>query len=291
MKNIKIDEIIDELGVITPSREKFFELSKMTPVVPGLEYMHHINFERGILLYALISKLKPKSIIEIGTAEGYSTLCMAWALSDNDIDGKIYTIDPKSHDEKRQVIINDIVQKDKLSTREIWEKFALKEWIEKIEVITGFSGQVFSRRKFPKIDFAYIDGSHIYEAVKHDFFAILNNSAENFNILFDDYVPSSGDGVAKVMDEEIIENFQPIIIESNVKKQRIELKNERAVDHFMCLLNSNSSNVPLKEIYSYETITKELKKYQDFEKRIIIRKKINEKIPFLENIKFRFWNK
>ena len=54
---------------------------------------------------------------------------------------------------KRQVIINDIVQKDKLSTREIWEKFALKEWIEKIEVITGFSGQVFSRRKFPKIDF------------------------------------------------------------------------------------------------------------------------------------------
>ena len=48
-----------------------------------------LEFHRGPLLYALICYLKPKKILEFGTGGGYSTLCMAKALTDSKIDGKI----------------------------------------------------------------------------------------------------------------------------------------------------------------------------------------------------------
>ena len=51
-------------------QQKIFELSKKTPVIPELKHLHSINFERGMLLYGLIAKLKPKTVLEIGTAGG-----------------------------------------------------------------------------------------------------------------------------------------------------------------------------------------------------------------------------
>ena len=300
MKNFKIGDFIGQLKIDIPSKEKFFQLSEKTPVISELdeihEYdskltsseveekfadLHSINFERGMLLYGLIAKLKPKSIVEIGTAGGYSTLSMAWALADYNIDGKIYTIDPNplgKYDEKNSI-------------KNYWENFAPREWTERIEVITGYSGEVLSKKKIPLIDFGYIDGSHVYEAVKHDFFAILKNSSVDFSILFDDYLPNGNDGVAKVINEEIINKFEPTMIETNSKKQRMELQSGDAVEHYMCLIDNNSLKKSLWETYSENEIVVELEKYQALEKRIRLRKKINSKIPLLEKIKFQFWKK
>ena len=47
------------------------------------------NYERGILMYYLVRKLEIKSVLEIGFGRGYATFCMAKAMCDHGIDGKI----------------------------------------------------------------------------------------------------------------------------------------------------------------------------------------------------------
>lgn len=285
-----IEEFIKNLDIKIPNKEDFLQLSNNIPINPKRSEFFHINFERGILLYALIAKFQPKNILEIGTAEGYSTLCMAWAMSDYKIDGKIFTVDPKSHTKKieRKIKIkenNDSVNMS-LSTEELWKKFALPEWIEKIEVITGYSGEILKSKSFPPFEFCYIDGSHVYEAVKHDFFRILKLVSKKFMILFDDYVPNLDDGASKVIDEEIVDIFDTIFIETNTKQQRIEQK-QNGVDLIMCLIDSNSLKKPLWDVYSESDINNFLQKYDFVEKRIKIRKKIEKLLPFLKNIRFR----
>jgi predicted O-methyltransferase YrrM len=294
MKNeIIIEEFIKNLDVKIPNKELFLQLSKTIPINPKRSEVFHINFERGMLLYALIAKFQPKTILEIGTAEGYSTLCMAWAMSDFNINGKIFTIDPKSHHKiiERRIKINenDEPVKMSLSTADLWKKFAQPEWIEKIEVLTGYSGDILRTKNFPKIDFCYIDGSHVYEAVKQDFFYILKLVSEKFNILFDDYVPNRNDGVTKIIDEDIVNNFETIFIKTNTKSQRIKLKNKLIEELIMCFISSDSLKKSLWETYDKKELDNFLNKYRFTANRIKIRKKVEKKIPFLKKIRFQWW--
>ena len=291
-KETSIQEFIESLDLTLPNKDEFLKLSRIAPINPKRSENYIINFERGMLLYALIAKIQPKTVLEIGTAEGYSTLCMAWAMSDHKIKGKIFTVDPKSHNEptERLIITNDNEKSSKivLSTKELWEKFAPKEWIEKIEVITGYSGEILKNKKFPEIEFSYIDGSHVYEAVKHDFFGTLKLVGEKFTILFDDYVPNREDGVSKIIDEEIVNNFDITFIKTNTKEQRkkMMIKEDELV---MCLIDSKSLKNSIWEIYEKKQIENFLNKYRFTENRIKVRKKLDSKIPFLKNIRFRWW--
>ena len=83
--------------------------------------------------------MRPKNVLEIGTASGYATLCMAWAMYDNNIDGKIHTIDPIPNNEKMMRAMDDNSGNgphlENISVREIWDKIDKKEWIEKIRII------------------------------------------------------------------------------------------------------------------------------------------------------------
>ena len=250
MNEISIQNLINSFKITIPPESEFLKLSRITPVNPKRDENSIVNFERGMLLYALITKFKPKTVLEIGTAEGYSTLCMAWAMTENKIEGKIYTIDPKSHDlsVERTIILEDgDTITEKLSTKELWDKFASPKWIDKIEVITGYSGEVLRTKQFPEIEFYYIDGSHVYEAVKNDFFSVLKLVSEKFSILFDDYIPNRIDGVTRVINEEIINAFETTLIRTNTKKQRIELKSDDVNELVMCFINSDSLKKPLWE--------------------------------------------
>jgi len=137
LDSIKIDQFINSLNVQIPSKEKFLQLTRIFPIYPELESDPIINYERGILLYSLIAKYRPKNVLEIGTAEGYSTLCMAWAMTDYNINGRIFTIDPKPFDVpiKREITWEENPEHDPtlLSTKELWNKFADKEWIKKLK--------------------------------------------------------------------------------------------------------------------------------------------------------------
>ena len=292
LNSVKIEQFIDSLDVKTPPKEKFLELTHIFPISPQLNFAKQIpNYERGILLYSLIAKYKPKNVLEIGTAEGYSTLCMAWAMTDYNINGKIFTIDPKPFDVpvERNVTWEDNPKHDTvmLSRRELWNKFADKEWIKKIEVLTGFSGEVLQKNtKLPKMDMGFIDGSHAYTVVVHDFYAFLEVASENFHLLFDDYVPNENDGVTKAIDEEVAPNFDITLIQTNAKEQRKE-SGESPDELYICWLDSESLKKPLREIYPKSKSEQIINKYLKWEKRWKLRKDLNTKIPLLGRFRFR----
>ena len=289
---IKIEQFINSLNIQIPPKEKFLQLTHIFPIYPQLESNPVINYERGILLYSLIAKYKPKNVLEIGTAEGYSTLCMAWAMVDHDINGKIFTIDPKPFDApiEREITWEKNPEHNtvSLSTKELWNKFADKEWIKKIEVLTGFSGEALQKntKKLPKMDMGFIDGHHVYEAVIHDFYAFLRTASENFYLLFDDYIPNEIDGVTKVIDEEVVTNFDVTLIKTNAKQQRKEVgEMENELD--MCWMKSSSLKKSLQEIYPKSKSEQIINKYLKWEKRWKRRKYLNTKIPLLGRFRFR----
>ena len=289
---IKIDQLINSLNIQIPSKEKFLQLTRIFPIYPQLESNPVINYERGILLYSLIAKYKPKNVLEIGTAEGYSTLCMAWAMVDHDINGKIFTIDPKPFDIpiEREITWKKNLEHNtvSLSTKELWNKFANKEWIKKIEVLTGFSGEILQKqtKELPKMDMGFIDGHHAYEAVIHDFYAFLQIASENFYLLFDDYNPNENRDVTKVINEEVVPNFDVTLIKTNAKQQRKEA-NELENELDMCWLESSSLKKPLHEIYPKSKSDQIISKYLKWEKRWKLRKTLNSKIPLLDKFRFR----
>ena len=292
LDSVEIEQFINSLNVQTPSKEKFRQLTHIFPIYPELESNPIVNYERGILLYSLIAKFRPKNVLEIGMAEGYSTLCMAWAMTDYNINGRIFTIDPKPFDVpiKRKITWEENPEHNTilLSTKELWNKFADKEWIEKIEVLTGFSGEVLQKKteKFPKMDMGFIDGHHAYEAVIHDFYAFLRTASENFYLLFDDYIPNETDGVTKMIDEEVVPNFDVTLIKTNAKQQRKEV-GVKEEELNMCWMKSSSLKKSLQEIYPKSKSEQIISKYINWEKRCKLRKDLNTKIPLLGRFRFR----
>ena len=127
------------------------------------------NYERGILMYYLTRKNEFSSVLEIGFGRGYSTFCMAKAMCDHGIDGKITTVDPNFNQEFLQNLT----------------KLFPREWFDKIEFVNATSDDYFKSNKEKRYDFVYIDGDHRYESVKRDW----ENSKSIFNklLLFDDY--------------------------------------------------------------------------------------------------------
>jgi len=292
LDSVEIEQFVNSLNVQIPSKEKFRQLTHIFPIYPELESNPITNYERGILLYSLIAKFRPKNVLEIGMAEGYSTLCMAWAMTDYNINGRIFTIDPKPFDVpiKRKITWEENPEHNTilLSTKELWNKFADKEWIEKIEVLTGFSGEVLQKKteKFPKMDMGFIDGHHVYESVIHDFYAFLRTASENFCLLFDDYIPNEADGVTKVIDEEVVPNFDVTLIKTNAKQQRKEI-GVKEEELNMCWMKSSSLKKSLQEIYPKSKSEQIIGKYLKWEKRWKLRKDLNRKIPLLGRFRFR----
>ena len=92
-----------QLKIKTP-KEYFKKLNYNFPIIADVPEFN-LNYERGMLLYALVEKNKPKTIVDIGTAGGYSALCMAKALTDFKIDGRVYTIDLEPHNKIKQYIL------------------------------------------------------------------------------------------------------------------------------------------------------------------------------------------
>ena len=297
-QNIKIktfDDFISSLNVTHPEFEKFLKLGDMTALFheESKNQFIKLNYERGLLLYCLITKYQPKNVLEIGTASGFGTLCMAWAMVENNINGKIYTIDPIPINEKTKRAFNDQKNGPKIeniSVKELWEKTAKKEWLDKITPISGYSGKILDEYSLPKFDFGYIDGAHFFDAVKHDFYSFLNHTNNEFGMLFDDYVDRPYYGIKKLVDSDISKNFDVSLIKTDTNLHLEKILSLPKHDYGMCWLHSNSLKKSLNDAYPQSIREEYIKKYIKFENRLARRYKLNKKIPLLKNIRFKFWN-
>jgi hypothetical protein len=145
------------------------------------------NYERGILITALIRKYGIRSMLEIGFGRGYATFCAAKAMAESGESWRIVTIDPNLNEQFLQ-------QLSQVLPRELFAG---------IEFRRGTSQSQIPQLGDEKFGLVYIDGDHTEAAVQSDW--ELTRDRYEYCLLFDDYHLSSKDSgpgiqVASVVD-------------------------------------------------------------------------------------------
>lgn len=137
-------------------------------------------------IFYLIASLKPKSILEIGTHIGASTVNIAFALS------KITT------DERFEFVTVDI--RDVNSTKKkSWLKYGTKHSPKKMLEMLRLSSKVqfitdtslgYAKKSNQKFDFIFLDGDHTAKTVYEEISIVLRLLNPNGVILLHDFFPS-----------------------------------------------------------------------------------------------------
>jgi len=179
-------------------------------VIKGSE----LNYAHGRILYTELSNyiknnknnLTNISIIETGTARGFSSLCMAKALQDSDIEGSILTFDVLPH--RKPMIWNCIA--DHLIGPQTREEL-LSPWSDLMEryitFVEGYSQIELQKICKSRIHFAFLDGAHTFDDVMFEFQAIKNCQKKGDVIIFDDYNKDKFPEIVKAVDV-ICEEFR-----------------------------------------------------------------------------------
>jgi|TARA_B100001971_G_C18238904_1_gene569354 predicted O-methyltransferase YrrM len=179
----------------------FHELALHTQVVIKSS---EICYQHGRLLYTFVTDylnrndLNYINILETGTARGFSCLCMAKALHDRDVEGKIITFDLLPHDVKMYWNCIDDLESPK-SRKELLSNYS--DLIERYVIFCEGDTRLMQEKiDMSRINFAFIDASHTFEDVVSEFSYINERQRQGDNILFDDYQPNYFPGVVKAVD-------------------------------------------------------------------------------------------
>ena len=178
--NFKNDNLIQEINEIAKIGQVCIKKSV-------LMWLH------GYLLYVSLDSYLKKNlnieninILETGTARGFSSLCMAKALKDNNRKGKIHTLDIIRND--IPIYWNSIKDEEGKHTRK--DLFKNTKYYELFDYIKFYTGRTLDILKFININrfhFAFLDAQHDYPNLNYE----LDYTKEKQNIgdiiICDDY--------------------------------------------------------------------------------------------------------
>lgn len=201
-KNIYLDNIEQKNG-FSVNTEWFNELSLVTQTCIKKS---DLNFNHGRLLYSYLSKYISEfkenndqlTILETGTARGFSSICMSKAIIDRETKGKIITIDCLPHNKK--MFWNCISDLEGKKTR---EELLCKWQIElsNIVFIQGWTIETLKRIGIFRVNFAFLDAQHTKDSVLKEFSFIEKRQSKGDIVFFDDVTPNLFDGVCEAVNE------------------------------------------------------------------------------------------
>jgi predicted O-methyltransferase YrrM len=148
--------------------------------------VHPPNWQHGRILYArtralLAHRPGPVDLLDIGTAKGFSALCLEWALRDSGRPGQVTSvdvIDPASHARR-----NTVAECDGLKTlAEILKPWPEAQTIQFLHA-TGIDYLSYGRQR---IDVAFIDGKHRDEIVREEGHLLAARQQAGDLAIFDD---------------------------------------------------------------------------------------------------------
>jgi len=147
-----------------------------------------LNLGFGFLYYALARVLRPRHVLVIGSGYGFSVVCFALALRDNGA-GRLSFVDP-SYSLLRDGPLRTIGGAAQWSDPQRVVRHFQRFGVERIVTHWRLRSDEFFARwaewRLPRIALAFIDGSHAYADVRHDFLACLRHARRNSYFLLHD---------------------------------------------------------------------------------------------------------
>ena len=138
------------------------------------------NYERGVLIHALIQRKNLSRVLEIGFGRGYVTACSALAIYGKGVEGSVVTVDPHHNDETLGVLRSAL--EDSVLT------------MVDIEPVKVSSDDYFNHLDSDtKFDLIFIDGDHRYDYVKKDFENAVKHIDNGYIVMDDYHLPSKTD--------------------------------------------------------------------------------------------------
>ena len=220
-KKYKLVDDYEKQAAYKIDQNWYQELALHTQVVvkkSDIVYVH------GRLLYACLRKYLKNNkntninIVETGTARGFSALCMAKALKDADVCGKIITLDVLPHNHK--MYWNCIDDNEGKKTRQELLKPYSKLTEKYIIFHQGNTKTELPKLQTDRVHFAFLDNAHNYYYLMSEFQNLREKQQKGDIIFFDDYTPKMFPGVVKAIDE--------ICDKYNYSKEIITISQERA---------------------------------------------------------------
>jgi len=157
------------------------------------------NWQHGRVIYAVTRHALASradalvSLLDIGTAKGFSALCLQWALNDSQCLGAVVSVDVM--DPMDRCKRNTVAEVDGLKTLpEI-----LMPWPEARQIrFERSTGRDWLVKHKERVHVAYVDGKHTYDAVSWEATLLSARQQAGDVIIFDDI---QVDGVFKAVSE------------------------------------------------------------------------------------------
>lgn len=187
---------IKDIKEITSYDKTFFDNAANFTAIrqrPNGEY-YRANFERGMLLYYLVQKIKPRKVLELGTGRGYACVAMCKSADSINLSCIIDTVDVVKYLNPQPWLTKNGMQN--MSLKELIKK-AYPKSISRIKFFTGNTKMIGGWNKM--YDLVYIDAGHTYEEVRVDWMNVRRLISKDAVVVFDDYKPNDF-GVKRLVD-------------------------------------------------------------------------------------------
>lgn len=144
------------------------------------------NWQHGRVLYALTRQYLsgctgPVNLLDIGTAKGYSALCLFWALQDSKGYGRVTSVDvldPQSTERRNTVAECD-------GPKTLAEILAPWPEAQKIDFVQS-TGRKWLTEHTERVHVAFVDGKHSYDAVSWEGALLSERQKAGDVVMFDD---------------------------------------------------------------------------------------------------------
>lgn len=152
------------------------------------EVPENLNLGFGFLYYGMVRALRPRHVVVIGSGYGFSVVCLALGLKDNG-QGGLSFVDPSYSvfkDGPLRTVGGTGQWDDPQQVRTHFRRFGVERQVTHFKLTSAAFFTDYEQRGLPAIDLAFVDGSHSYADVRHDFLAVLGRAQRNSYILLHD---------------------------------------------------------------------------------------------------------
>jgi predicted O-methyltransferase YrrM len=164
---------------LADQKSDFDDLWEVVEIVPGWFARVH-----AAGLYRVLSSERPRTIVEIGSYLGRSTVFFGRTIKQLGIDGRIVSVDPHTGD--RHVLEQLAVPT--LPSYELFSHHVAAASVEDVVTARVMTSTQAALEEMGPVDLLYVDGWHSYDAVVADGKAWLPKLSERGLVVFDDYL-------------------------------------------------------------------------------------------------------